>query len=129
MNPQEKYLYHQIHPAKLLTDWITGVISLYFFWRHDVLAALAIALVPPVVASFLLIKFANLEKQRASRFGHYVQRHMPRSIEALRLLGYVAMAVGAWYHAPWVLIAGLIMILGAWLNGLLHRGTSRIGSS
>ena len=44
MTPQEKYLYHQIHPVKLLTDWVTGLLALYFFWRHELVAAAAIAL-------------------------------------------------------------------------------------
>jgi hypothetical protein len=44
MAPRDKYLYHQTHPARLLTDWITGLIALYFFWRHEIPAATAIAL-------------------------------------------------------------------------------------
>jgi hypothetical protein len=121
MTPQEKYLYHQVHPLKLLTDWGTGLLALYFFWRHDFVAAAAIALIPPIVVSWLLIKFANLERQRASRFGHYVQRYMTRAMEALRLVGYIIMAAGAWYHAPWIIALGLATILGAWLNGVVAR--------
>ena len=33
MNFKEKSLYHQIHPAKLLTDWITTVPSLFLLWN------------------------------------------------------------------------------------------------
>jgi len=119
MTTQEKYLYHQIHPLKLLTDWITGLLSLYFFWRHQLLAAVAIALIPPIVVSGLLIKFGNLERQRVSRFGHYVQRYMTRAMEILRLVGYIIMADGAWYHAPWTIALGLCIILFAWLNGII----------
>ena len=32
MTLAEKTLYHQIHPVKLLVDWVAGVLSLYFFW-------------------------------------------------------------------------------------------------
>jgi hypothetical protein len=119
MTPQEKYLYHQIHPLKLLTDWSTGLLALYCFWRHELLIAAAIALIPPIIASWLLMKFANLERQRASRFGHYVQRYMTRAMETLRLVGYIMMAAGAWYHEPWMIVFGLATILGAWLNGLV----------
>jgi hypothetical protein len=49
MTPPEKYLCNQNHPAKLLTDWITGVIALYVFWRHHFVAALATALIPPAI--------------------------------------------------------------------------------
>jgi hypothetical protein len=125
MTPQEKYLYHQIHPLKLLTDWGTGLLSLYLFWHHQLILAAAIALIPPIVASWLLIKFANLEGQRAARFGHYVQRSMTRAMETLRLLGYIVMAAGAWYHTPWIIGLGLCIILFAWLNGILLGPTAK----
>ena len=125
MTPQEKYLYHQIHPLKLLTDWVTGLLALYFFWRHELFAAVATALIPPVVVSWLLITLANLERQRASRFGHYVQRYMTRTMEALRLVGYIIMAAGAWYHAPFFIGLGLLIILSAWLNGTLTSHTPK----
>jgi hypothetical protein len=125
MTPKEKYLYHQIHPVKLLTDWSTGLLALYFFWRHDFVAAVMIALIPAMVVSSLLINFGNLERQRASRFGHYVQRYMTRTMEALRLAGYIIMAVGAWYHALFFIGLGLLIVLGAWLNGIASGQTSK----
>ena len=118
MTTEEKTLYHQIHPVKLLTDWITGLASLYFFWRHQLVAGAVIALAPPVIASWLLIRFANLEKQKSSRFGIYVRKYMTRTMEMLRLLGYILMALGAWHHTPWIIALGFFMILGAWLRGL-----------
>jgi hypothetical protein len=72
MELQEKYLYHQIHPLKLLTDWGTGILALYPLWQHNLLPALMIALIPPPIASFLLIRFAGLEKYRNSSFGTYM---------------------------------------------------------
>ena len=117
MTPDEKQLYHQIHPLKLLTDWSTGLLALYFFWRHELATAALIALIPPILVSSLLIKFVNLERQRASHFGHYIRRYMTRAMETLRLVGYIMMAAGAWYHEPWSIVFGLATILGAWLNG------------
>jgi hypothetical protein len=63
--------------------------------------------------------------QRASRFGHYVQRYMTRTMETLRLVGFIIMALGAWYHAPGVIGIGLILILSAWLNGIASRQSSK----
>ena len=40
MTPQEKSLYHQIHPLKLLTDSSAEVLSLYLFWKRKLLAGL-----------------------------------------------------------------------------------------
>lgn len=49
MTPQEKMLYHQIHPLKLATDISAEIVSLYLFWKHKLLAGMLAALVPPVI--------------------------------------------------------------------------------
>jgi len=41
--------YHQIHPLKLVTD--IGVTPVFFLWRHQVVPALIIGFVPPVIVS------------------------------------------------------------------------------
>jgi len=40
MNLKEKILFHQVHPAKLATDILASIVSLYFFWQHDLVTAL-----------------------------------------------------------------------------------------
>lgn|SRR5574341_329221 len=119
MTLQEKTLYHQIHPLKLFTDWSTGFLALYFFWRHDLLIAMAIALIPSIIASLILVRFADLEKYKASAFGKYVGKTMTRAVEAIRFLGYAVMAIGAWIHLAWLIPLGLAMILLAWLRGVI----------
>jgi len=115
MNPEEKYLYHQIHPLKLLTDWVTGILAMYPLWQHKL--ALVIALVPPHIVSFVLIRFADLETYKQSAFGKYIRKYMTRQAEAIRLAGYIAMAVGAWTHNIWLIPAGLVVILFGWFRG------------
>ena len=61
LTPKEKYVFHQIHPLKLLTDWSTGLIALYLLWRHELAVAIIIMLVPPPVASWLVMRYADLE--------------------------------------------------------------------
>ncbi len=119
MNFQEKSLYHQIHPLKLFTDWSTGIIALYPFWQNNLLAALIIAAVPSILVSFMLIRFANLEEYKQSTFGKYVHQYMTRPVEMMRFAGYALMAVGAWVHAVWFIPAGLLVILLAWLRGVI----------
>jgi hypothetical protein len=119
MTPQEKYLYHQIHPAKLLTDLCAGLIALYPLWRHELGLALTIMLVPPPIASWLVIHYANLERQRQSAFGRYVARSMTHAMEAVRLVGFVVMAVGAWNRSVPIIVGGLAIILFGWTRGLL----------
>lgn len=117
MNAEEKYLYHQIHPLKLFTDWSTGIVALYPLWQHRLALALVIALIPPPIVSFMLVRFADLEKYKESAFGKYIRKYMTRSVEAIRFAGYVVMVIGAWYHILWLIAAGLIIILFGWLRG------------
>ncbi len=116
---QEKSLYHQIHPLKLFTDWSTGIIALYPFWQHKLLIALLIAFVPSILISFILIRFADLEKYRQSAFGKYIRQYMTRPVEMMRFAGYALMAICAWIHATWLIPVGLFVILLAWLRGVI----------
>lgn len=118
-NRREKILYHQIHPLKLATDSTAGFAALYLLWRRRLLPALAVALLPAIVVSWALIRWADLEPYRRSRLGRYVDRYMTRRMEAVRLLGYAVMAVGAWLRRPAFLTAGLLVITFGWLRGKL----------
>ncbi len=64
MMPEEKALYHQIHPAKLATDISAEFVSSYFFWKRRLLAGLLVLFVPPLVASTLVMRLADLEQYK-----------------------------------------------------------------
>ena len=119
MTNQEKYLYHQIHPLKLLTDWGAGVVSLYALWRHELALALVIMLAPPPIASFLVIRFADLERYKESSFGRYIARYMTRTVQAVRLGGMVISSVGAWHRSLLMIATGIVIIVVAGLRGVL----------
>jgi hypothetical protein len=121
MTLREKLLYHQIHAVKLATDILAAVISLHFLWQHQLILGLVVHFAPPVLASALLIAFVDFEPQKRSTFGRYVARHMTRAIESVRLAGDLIMIFGAWYHAPVLIAAGLIVVLAAWASGPLRR--------
>jgi hypothetical protein len=70
--------------------------------------------VPSLVISGVLIRFASLEHYATSKRGQYIKTHMTRARELLRLAGYVVMAFAAWYHLPWMILSGLLAILLAW---------------
>jgi hypothetical protein len=122
MNRKDRYLYHQIHPLKLLTDIGAGFGSLYPLWEHHLALALAVMLVPPPVASFLVMRCANLEPYRQSSLGRYIARYMTRTMEAVRLAGMIVTALGAWHHEVSVIVAGLALILFGWLRGKVVPG-------
>ena len=79
MDLNEKVLYHQIHPAKLAADVSGSIVSTYLMWRRRFAWALLAAFVPAVLASVLVIRYANLERRKHSRFGRYMQRYMDRA--------------------------------------------------
>ena len=76
MTPQEKILYHQIHPLKLCTDICAEVVSLYLFWKRKLIAGFVVLLVPPIIASTLIIKWVDLEAYKQSAFGRYLRTYM-----------------------------------------------------
>ena len=118
MDMYEKLLYHQIHPAKLLTDWGTLPVGLYLLWHRRWRLALTIAFVPSIIASYVLIHYADLEAYKQSRFGRYIARSMTRAMEGVRFLGAGVMMVGAWKRQVWMLPVRLLIILAGWFRGI-----------
>ena len=96
---------------KLFTDVGATVPVCYFLWRHDLLIALAFALLPPIFVSAILIAAVDLERYRQSAFGRYLASYMNREMEVLRLFGFVIVAVGSWLHRVWLLPCGFAIVL------------------
>lgn len=124
MTPQERALYHQIHPLKLATDISAEFVSDYFFWKHRLLAGLFVVFIPPVIASTLITQLADLEKYKQSAFGRYIHTYMTPTVVAVRILGTVITHVGAWYRKPALIPLGLATALLGWLRGILLPGKS-----
>jgi len=104
----ERVLYHQIHPAKLLVDWTAGLVAAGSLWRHHLIAALVVRLLPPFLASALLLtgRFdQDLLRYRASAFGRYVARHMTRAMEAKPIPGGIGCAHRARCVGPRLVVA------------------------
>ena len=124
MDFSEKVLYHQIHPAKLAADVSAAFISTYLIWQHKFGLAMLSAFVPAILASALVMRFADLERLKQSPFGHYIRPFMTRRIEAWRFAGQVVVWVGAWYHQFWLIPAGLAIVIAAWMSGLWRKSSS-----
>jgi hypothetical protein len=120
---EEKILYHQIHPLKLLTDAISGSVALPLLWRHRLREALLVTSVPPILASILIMRYADLEPYKRSPLGRYVERYMTREMQGLRLAGYLIMMAGAWYRRPSLLSPGALAIVFGWARGRLFPGS------
>ena len=126
MTLKDKILFHQVHPAKLATDILAAVVSLYLLWRHELVWGLLVHFVPPPIASALVIRFAGLERFANASVGTYLRRYMTPAAQAARLIGDLIMVAGAWFHSPVAIIAGLLVIAVAWSYGLaLDRWNGR----
>lgn len=119
MRLKDRILLHEIHPAKLVTDIGSGVLCLYFLWQHRLQLAILFAAVPPLLASGLVLRFADLEALERTVLGAYVRRYMTPAMQAVRLCGFSAMALGAWYHSPLAILGGLGIVAGGWLKGVI----------
>src|SRR5262249_54010816 len=119
MTPQEKQLYHQIHPLKLATDISAEIISLYLFWKRKLIPGIIAALIPAIIASALIMNLADLEKYKQSPLGKYIHTYMTPGAVGLRILGTVVSHLGAWYRKPALLPLGWTLVLLGWLRGRL----------
>jgi hypothetical protein len=121
MTIQEKILYHQIHPLKLLTDISTSIASTYFLWEHNLFCFFILFLPPSLLITILLLKYANLEKQKNTHMGKYILKYMSPGIQMVRLFGQVVVWVAAWFQAPSFIAVGVMIILLAWGEGLMSK--------
>ncbi|HUZ00995.1 MAG TPA: hypothetical protein VMU89_11635 [Thermomicrobiaceae bacterium] len=119
MDRRERLLYHQIHPLKLAIDCSSGTLSYCLLWQHRLRPALAVQMLPAPLVSLALVRWADLKPYRESRFGRYVGRHMTPGMQAVRLIGNIVISVAAWYRRPWLLVAGVLVVLFGWGKGRL----------
>jgi hypothetical protein len=119
MTLNDRILFHQIHPAKFATDAGAATLCLYFLWQRDLSLAIVVAMVPPLIASGLVLRFADLEALKRSALVLYVGRYMTPTMQVLRVCGFLAMAAGAWYHAPLAILGGLGAVAAGWLKGVI----------
>ena len=119
MTREEKLLYHQIHPLKLLTDCTAGFAALPLLWRHRLRAALLVMFVPAILVSVLIIRYVDLESYKRSALGHYIERYMTREMQGVRLAGYLIMSLGAWHRRLWPVPLGVLVVLFGWFRGMI----------
>lgn len=117
MDDRDKILYHQIHPLKLLTDGMSEALSLPLFWQHRLRPGLVLHFAPPILASFALIRRADLEAQRRPTLGRYIAQSMTPQMQAVRFLGDLIMVAGAWRRRPLVIFLGAGVVIFGWLRG------------
>ncbi len=112
---------HQVHPAKLVTDWGTGLAAAWLLWDHRLPAALIVGFLPSICISIYLILRADLRRYRDSVLGRYFLSPRTRPGDPLRLFGLLVMWAGAWFNSILATAGGLAIIIFAWGKGLLLK--------
>ncbi len=108
---------HQVHRAKLATNVSAEVLSCWLLWQQWLVPGLLVRVIPPALASTLVLR-GDLEPLAQTARGRYVLEHMPPSAHAVRAVGDVVTAWGAWRrHVPTVAV-GAVMIAAGWSRGL-----------
>ena len=125
MTLNDRILFLQIHPAKLVSDATAAVLCLYFLWRRDLSLAVVVGVIPPLIATGLVLGFADLEALKQSALGIYVKNYMTSAMQLLRVCGFLVMAVAAWKHAPLAMLAGLAVVAAVNLPGWSRSYSSR----
>jgi hypothetical protein len=128
MGLEERLLYHQAHPLKMVVDAGAGLGALVLFWAHAWGPAVVLGMGPPALASVLVLAFADLESVARTRLGRYVRRGMTLPVQLLRLGGYTLTGYGAWNHSAAILMVGLLLILSGWLTGAARRRGAAAGT-
>ena len=124
---RERILLHQVHPAKLVVDWGTGLTAAWLLWDHRLPAALIVGLLPSILVSIYLILRVDLSPYRETRLGRYFLSPVTRPGDPVRLFGLILMWAGAWFNSILAAAAGLAIIIFGWGKGLLVRKRGRTG--
>jgi len=120
--------YHQLHPAKLAVDWGTAVAAGVLLWSRHPLAAAAVGFGPSVVVSALFLsgRFDRaLEAIRIRPVARAIAPRLSADVNAQRFGGLALSWAGCWFHRPWLIPAGVFVIIGgwwlAWRRGVRHE--------
>ncbi len=119
LTSREKLFYQQIHPAKLSVDISVTRLSGYLVWIHQLILGLLAGFIPAIIASELVVRYANLDRYAVSPLGKYVAKYMTRNMQAVRTIGLLVFWFGAWYQTPWIIVIGLLIVLFGWIRGKL----------
>ena len=119
MNTEDLVL-HQVHWMKLGADVGASIVSLTLIWTGRRNLGLLLHFLIPVIASAALLR-ADTSRLRSTRRGRYVLEHMPAAAQAVRLAGDALMTVGAWRRCGPLIVAGAVIVIAGWSQGLFVR--------
>ena len=121
MKLRQRLLYLQVHPLKLVTDWVSAMVAAALLWQHALAYGLVVAALPSMLVSIVLFWRADANRFVQTALGRYMLRNNTPAMEAVRFCGMLVLWAGAWLNWWWLLWAGLAVIAGGWLAGMWPR--------
>jgi hypothetical protein len=101
---------HQVHPAILGTDIAAEVASWVLLWQRKPVAGLLVRLVPPIIASALVLR-----PDPAAEAGAQPDSAIkPSPAMGIRAAGDVLAAWGAWRRSPPMVLTGAAIVACGW---------------
>lgn len=119
MTLAERLLYHQIHPLKVGTVVVAGMLSLALLWQRSLRAGFYVVTVPPATASAVIVTAANLEPYRSSPAGAYLRTYITPLAHLVRYASFGVMMAASWRRNVLSLGVGSGGLAVSWLYGLL----------
>jgi hypothetical protein len=114
---RDRERYHQLHPAKLLTDWVTAALAGGLLWGRRPLAAVIVGLGPSFLVTLLFLSGRldhALERIRRRPLAQAIAPKLTTGVNTLRFAGLGASWAGCWFHRAWLIPTGVLTIVGAW---------------
>ena len=117
MTARDRERYHQLHPAKLLVDWGTAIVAGGLIWGRRPASAVAVGFGPSILVTLAFLSGRldhTLEAIRNRPAARAIAPELSADVNTLRFAGLAVSWAGCWFHRPWLLPAGVFVIVSAW---------------
>ena len=117
MTSRDRERYHQFHPAKLLVDWGAAMVAGDLLWGRRPVSAVAAGFGPSILVTLAFLSGRldhRLEAIRNRPAARAIAPELAAEVNTLRFAGLAVSWAGCRSHQPWLLPAGVFVIVSAW---------------
>ena len=112
----QRYMLRRFHPQAIFLDSAAAIWAIYFFLRHEWVAALAVVVVSRVLGTFLAWKM-DYEAFGGTVWGRLAFLHLHPVNSLIQVVAAVTLFYGIWMHSTVTILLGLSALLLGHLFG------------